>query len=72
MASKISKYQYCVDVYHNEEKQGLDRSEGKNDRYIPLFFVFLHFFSQKVSNRPTDLDNRLKSLNHLVYILKIG
>lgn len=63
-------------MYDNEEGQNLDKyeDEGKGEgiRYIPLPFVDLLSPPQKESKCPTDLDKRIRSLNHHKYILKIG
>ena len=78
--SRRSKSQY-LDECDNEEGNGLDnekendldKDEGEieDDRYVPLPFVFLLLFLQKVSNRPSDLGERIKRLRHIVCILII-
>ena len=62
-----------LDKCDNEEGNNLDKNEDKikGIKYVSLHFVLLLFFPQKVSNRPSDLGERTKSLNHLVYIPKI-
>lgn len=71
MESRVSKRQY-VDMYNNKKRQSLDeyksKSKGEDVRYIPL--PFLPF--QKESNYPINIGEQTKSLNHLVYISKIG
>ncbi len=61
-------------IHDNEEGQSLDKyeseSEGKDIRYI-LFPFIAPLPLQKESNRPTDMDKGIKSLNHLIYISKI-
>ncbi len=62
-------------VYNDEKRQNLDKYEDESERedvrYIFLPFVaFLPF--RKESNRLIDMGERIKSLNHLVYIPKIG
>ncbi len=56
-----------------KEKEGLDKfkseGEGKDIGYIPFPFVAL---PQKESNRLTDMDEKIMSLNHLICIPKIG
>ncbi len=60
-------------MYDNEEEKGLDEFEGEGEgediRYIPLPFVAR---PQKESNRSTNMSKRIRSLNYLVYIPKIG
>lgn len=58
--SKISKRRH-VNPNDNEKEQDLGEYDNKDDRYS---FFFL--FSQKVSNRLTNLGKEIKSLNHLV------
>ena len=57
----------------NEEGKSLDKfgnkGEGEDIRYIFLLFIAS---PQKELNRPKDLGKRTKSLNQLIYILKIG
>ena len=64
-----------VGVHDNEKKQNLDEYEDEDERkdigYVPLPFI-APLPPQKESNRPTDIGERTKSLNHLVYIPKIG
>ena len=61
-----------LDERDNEEKNGLDEYEGeiKGTKYVALLFIPL-FFPQKVSNHLSDLGKATRSLNHLIYILKI-
>ena len=67
-----SKYQWFY-IYDNKMKKGLDefqsKDKGKNIQYI--LFPFIAFL-QKESNRLTDIDKRIKSLNPLICIPKIG
>ncbi len=62
-----------LDAREDEEGEGLDEfegeGEGKDIGYVPLPFVAL---SQNGSNRPTDIGEGTKSLNHLVCIPKIS
>ena len=60
MEPKTSKWLH-VDEHDNKEKQGLDKYQGKDGKYVPLFLC-----SQKKSNRQTDLGEGTKRLNHLV------
>ena len=59
----------CRQLYAhgNEKEKSLDKfeSEGKEEviGYVPLSFVI---FSQKESNRSTDMGKRTRSLNYLV------
>ena len=57
---KASK-RVCVDEHNNEKGQGSDKYQDKSGRYVTL-----PPRPQKESNRPTDLGERTKSLNHLV------
>ena len=72
MELKRSKRQR-LDERDNEEGNSLDEDESeiKGARYIPLSFVPLPPLPQTVLNRPSDLGERIKSLNHLVCIPKI-
>ncbi len=54
----------------DDEEQDLDEYEGEVDEYVPLPPVFLPPPPQKESNRSSDLDERTKSLTHLVCIPK--
>ncbi len=69
---KGSKHQR-LDARDNKKGEGLDEfeSEGKREDigYVPLLFVTS---PQKESNRPTNMGEGTRSLNHLVYIPKIG
>lgn len=62
-------------MYDNKEEQSLDDYEGKKERedleYIILFYI-THSPCRKKLNHSTDMDEEIRSLNHLVYILKIG
>ena len=62
-----------LDSYDNEEDEGLDKFEGESEKegigYILLLFVAL---LQKESNHLTDMGKGIRSLNHLIYIPKIG
>ena len=62
-----------LDLRDNEEEESLDKfeceSEEKSIEYVLLLFVAS---PQKESNYPTDMGEGTKSLNHLVYIPKIG
>ena len=62
-----------LDECDNEEKNGLDEDEDEieDTRYALLLCVFFFPLPQKVSNRPSDLDEGTRSLNHLVCISKI-
>ncbi len=70
--SKGSKRQR-LDLCDDGEGESLDEFEGESERedigYVPLLFVAP---LQKESNRPTDMGEGIRSLNHLVYILIIG
>ena len=70
--SSISKRQR-LDVYYNEEGQGLDKyeSKGKDKRYVLFSFIAPSPLFKKKSNRPTNPGKGIRSLNHLVCILKI-
>ncbi len=72
MEPRVSKRQ-CVGVYDDEEGLSLDKYEGEGEDvgYVPLPFVALPP-PRKESNRPTDMGKGTRSLNYLVYILKIG
>ncbi len=54
----------------------MDEYEGKGERedvgYVPLLFIALHPPTLNESNRLTDMGEGIRSLNHLVYIPKIG
>ncbi len=62
-----------LDARDDEEGEDLDEFESEGERedigYVPLPFVAP---PQKESNRPTDMGEGTKSLNHLVCIPKIG
>ena len=62
-----------LNVHNDKEEKSLDKFEdegkGEDIKYIPLLFVV---FPQKESNCLTNINKRTKSLNHLVYIPKIG
>ena len=55
-----------VDAHNNKKWQGLDEYQGKGGRYIPLPPL-----PQKESNRPINLAEGTRSLNHLVCIPKL-
>ncbi len=63
-------------MHDNEEGQSLDEYEGEGDEedvgYVALPFVALPPPPRKESNRPTDMGDGTRSLNHLVCIPKIG
>ncbi len=69
---RISKRQR-VNVYDDKEGLSLDEYEGEGEDigYIPLLFVALPP-PRKKSNRPIDMGEGTRSLNHLVCIPKIG
>ncbi len=73
--SRVSKRQR-LGVHDNEEGQSLDEyeseGEGEDVGYVPLPFVAPPPPPRKESNRPTDMDEEIRSLNHLVCIPKIG
>ena len=62
-----------LDERDNKEGSNLDENESEIEgaRYVPPPFVFLPLFSRKVSNRPSNLGEGTRSLNHLVCIPKI-
>ena len=62
-----------LDVYDNKEGQGLEEYEGESEgeRYVLFPLIAPHPPLQRESNRPTDLGEGTRSLNHLVCILKI-
>ncbi len=72
MVPRSSKRQR-LDSCDDEEGEGLDEfegeSEGEDIGYVPLPFVAP---PEKESNRPTDMGEETRSLNHLVCIPKIG
>lgn len=62
-------------MHNNENRQGLDKyvDEGKKKDIKYVSLLFLAFFPLKKSSKcPTDIDNRTRSLNYIVYISKIG
>lgn len=61
-----------MDVYDDKKEQGLDEYKGESDRYISLSFNTIYRPPCKESNRLTDLGKGIRSLNHLIYIPKIG
>ncbi len=65
---RVSKCQH-VGIHDDEEEQSLDKYEGEKEdvRYVPLPFIAPPP-PQKESNRPTDMGERTRSLNHLIYI----
>ncbi len=72
MEPRGSKYQRLY-MHDNEERESSDKFEGEDERedigYVPLPFVAP---LRKESNHPIDMGKGIKSLNHLVYMLKIG
>lgn len=52
-----------MNAHDNKKRKSLDKYQGKGDKYISLFSLL-----QKESNRPIDLGEGIKSLNHLVCI----
>ncbi len=72
---RVSKCQ-CMGMHDDEKGQSLDKydgkGEGKDIRYVPFPFIAPLSLPQKESNRPTDISKGIRSLNHLVYIPKIG
>lgn len=58
---------------NNQKGQGFNKykTKRKNEKYILLLFISSIFSPQKDSNRLTDPGKEIKSLNHLVCILKI-
>ena len=62
-----------LDLRDNEEEEGLDGFEDE-DEEEDIGYVFFPFVNppQKESNHPTNVDEGIKSLNHLVCISKIG
>ena len=71
---KVSKHQ-CMSVDNNKKGQSLDEYEGE-DKEEDVGYVLLPYIApplpQKESNRSTDMGKGTRSLNHLVYIPKIG
>lgn len=53
-------------MYNNEKRQGLNKYESEDNRYISLPFNTPYFLTYKESNRLTDLGKRIKNLNYLV------
>ncbi len=58
-----------LDARDDEEGEGLDEFEGEDIGYVPLPFVAP---LRNGSNRPTDMGEGTRSLNHLVCIQKIS
>ncbi len=62
-----------LDSRDDEEGEGLDKFEGEGEwediEYVPFSCVASLW---KESNRPTDMGEGTRSLNHLVCIPKIG
>ncbi len=62
-----------LDLRDNKEGESLDKFEDEDEeediRYIPHLFIVP---PQKKSNCPINRIEEIKSLNHLVYIPKIG
>lgn len=59
---------------HDDEKwQRLDKykSKSEGERYVLFPFITLLLPLQKESNRSKNLGKKIKSLNYLVFILKI-
>ena len=63
-----------LDERDDEEGNSLDEDEGEIEgaRYVLFPFVLLLLLPQKVSNCPSDLGEKIRSLNHLVCIPKIS
>ncbi len=72
MEPKVSKHQQ-LDLYNNEEGKSLDKFEDEGEEEN-IGYISLPFFAppQKKSNCPTNIGERTRSLNYLVYIPKIG
>ena len=67
-----SKHQR-LDLRDDEEEEGLDKFEGKSEGEDIGYVLFLFIAPlQKESNCVTNIGKGTKSLNHLVYIPKIG
>lgn len=60
-------------MHDNKEEQNLDKYQNKGEGKKHVFFPFIAFPppSQRKSYCLTNLDKKTKSLNQLVYILKI-
>ncbi len=62
-----------LDAHDNNEGEGLDEFEGEGEGedigYVPLPFITP---PRNGSNRPTDMGEGTRRLNHLVYIPKIS
>ena len=60
-------------MYDNKERESLDKFEGKS-KGEDIGYVFFSFIalSKKELNSLTNMGKKIKSLNHLVYIPKIG
>ncbi len=69
---RVSKRQR-MSVHDDEEGLSLDEYEGEGEDvgYVPLPFVAPPS-PRKESNRPIDMGEGIRSLNHLVCIPKIG
>lgn len=65
--SSISKCQR-FDVNDNKERESLEKYENKTEgkTYVIYLFIPNPPYFRKESNYMTDLDERIKSLNHLV------
>ena len=65
--------QQRLDLHDNKEEENLDEFEGENKKegigYVPLPFITS---LRKESNHSTNMGKETRSLNHLVYIPKIG
>lgn len=62
-----------LDVYDNKKKQVLDKYEdnSKGKIYVLFLFVAYLFLPRMESNCLTNQDEATKSLNYLIYILKV-
>ena len=66
------KYQQ-LNLHNNEKEKGLNEfeSDGKGESIGYVLFSFVAP-PQKESNHSTNMGERIRSLNHFIYIPKIG
>ena len=65
----------CQQLYacNNQKDEGLDKFEGESKEKDIEYILFTFITPpQKESNSLTDMGKGIKSLNHFIYIPKIG
>lgn len=70
--SSVSKCQR-LDVYNDKKRQGLDKYKSEGEGKIHIHFLYMAYLlpPPKESNLLINLVEETRSLNHLIYIIKI-